>query len=85
MKELNKHHPTNFQVNPFYATGLFLYLLKILENLWFSDIFRGYRNRRKVWNGLEKKNNNLTNFLSILLELEEPLLSQTPKARSSRF
>ena len=27
--------------NPFYATGLFLYLLKTRENLWFADAFLG--------------------------------------------
>ena len=32
-------------LNPFHATGLFLYLLKILENLWFSHIFKGYSKR----------------------------------------
>ena len=42
--------------NPFHATGLFLYPLKIWENLWFSDIFRGYRKRTVAWNGLSKKN-----------------------------
>ena len=30
-----------FVINQFYATGLFLYLLKTLENRWFSDSFRG--------------------------------------------
>ena len=34
--------------NPFYATGLFLYQLKILENQRFSDAFKGYK-RRKLW------------------------------------
>ena len=33
------------ELNQFHATDLFLYLLKILENLWFSDVFRGYRKR----------------------------------------
>ena len=28
-------------INPFYATGLFLYLPKTSENLWFSDNFTG--------------------------------------------
>ena len=28
-------------INQFYATSLFLYLLKTLENQWFSDGFRG--------------------------------------------
>ena len=38
--------------NPFHATGLFLYFLKTSENLWFSNAFRGYRNRPLAWNGL---------------------------------
>ena len=29
-----------YGIDPFYATGLFLYPLKISENLWFS-VFRG--------------------------------------------
>ena len=33
-------------INPFHATGLFLYTMKTLENLWFSDVFRGYRKRQ---------------------------------------
>ena len=32
-------------VNPFHVTGVILYPLKTSENLWFSDIFRGYRKR----------------------------------------
>ena len=32
-------------LNLFHATGLFLYLLKTSENICFSDVFRGYRNR----------------------------------------
>ena len=32
----------SLSVNPFHTTGLFLYSLKISENL-FSDVFRGYR------------------------------------------
>ena len=38
--------------NPFYAIGLFLYPLKTSENLWFSDVFRGYRMRPVSWNAL---------------------------------
>ena len=30
-------------LSPLHITGLFLNPLKILENLWFSDVFRGYR------------------------------------------
>ena len=29
-------------LNLFHATVHFLYLLKTLENLWLSDVFRGY-------------------------------------------
>ena len=39
-------------LNPFHDTPLFLYLLKTSENLWFSDVFRGYRKRPLAWNGL---------------------------------
>ena len=27
--------------NPFHVTGFFLYPMKILESLWFSDVLRG--------------------------------------------
>ena len=30
-------------INPFHATGIFRYPLKTSENLWFSDVFRGYQ------------------------------------------
>ena len=39
-------------INPFHVTGLFGYLLKTSENLWFRDVFRGYRKRPVTWNGL---------------------------------
>ena len=35
-------------LNQFHATGLFLYPLKTSENLWFSDVFGGYRKRTVV-------------------------------------
>ena len=38
--------------NTFHATGLFLYPLKTSENLWFSNVFRGYTKRQAVWNWL---------------------------------
>ena len=31
-------------INPFQLNAPFLYSLKPSENLWFSDIFRSYRN-----------------------------------------
>ena len=39
-----------YTFNPFFATGPFLYPLKTSENLWFVDVFRGYRKRRVPWN-----------------------------------
>ena len=39
-------------INPFLATGFFLYPLKTSENLWFSNFFRGYRKRPERWNWL---------------------------------
>ena len=42
-------------LNPFHATGFFWYPLKTSENLWFSDVFRGYRKRPVAWNGLIRK------------------------------
>ena len=38
--------------NPFHATDLFWYPLKILENQRFSDVFRGYQKRSAAWNAL---------------------------------
>ena len=32
------------KLNSFKANVLFIYPLKMPENLWFSDVFRGYRN-----------------------------------------
>ena len=36
--------------------------LKTLENFWFSDIFRGYRNRTLTWNGLMKNKFTIINL-----------------------
>ena len=44
--------------NPFERNIPFLYLLKTSENLWFFDIFRGYKNGTLGKNGL-------THFLPI--------------------
>ena len=41
--------------NPFHANLPVIYPLEKSENLWFSDIFRGYRNRKSVWSGLRLK------------------------------
>ena len=39
--------------NSFHATALFLHPLKTLENLWFSAMFRGWREIPVAWNGLK--------------------------------
>ena len=41
--------------NPFHATGHFLYPLKVLENLWFYNVFRGYKKTSVVWNRLSNQ------------------------------
>ena len=41
-------------INSFHVTGLFLYPLKTFGNLWFSDVFRGYRKRLVARNRLMK-------------------------------
>ena len=40
--------------NPFQANVPFLYPLKMSENLWSSDGFRGYRKGTLAWNGLNR-------------------------------
>ena len=54
-ENFEKDNGTSFQgetevliLNPFYATGPFLYPMKTSENLWFSDVFEGYRKRLVV-------------------------------------
>ena len=65
--EQRQRHLTWFLcfVNPFHAIDFFLYLLKTSENLWISDVFRGYRKRLMVWNGLIK--NKFGTTLSMLI------------------
>ena len=36
-------------INPFHATGLFLYPLETLKNLWFPDVFKRYNKRPVGW------------------------------------
>ena len=49
--------------NPFHANDLFWCPLKTSENLWFSNVFRGYQKRSVTWNGLKF---NLTNWSNTL-------------------
>ena len=44
------------RMNPFHTSVLFLYPLKMSENLWFSDVFRRYGNGNLAWKGLIKMN-----------------------------
>ena len=65
----------NTLLNPFYATGLFLYPLKTSENQRFSDVFMGYRKRPVGRNGLKGFSffyidfNNFTYLLMILHQI----------------
>ena len=40
-----KNNPVLVLINPFNATTFFLYPLETSENLWFSDVSRGYRKK----------------------------------------
>ena len=61
---MKKYHIRKLKltINPFHAIGLFLYPLETLKNLWFPDVFRGYKKRPMVWNGLNF--NNITSLIS---------------------
>ena len=52
-------------VNPFHATGLFLYPLKRTENLWFLDVFRGHR-KIMAQNGLITRCEHVFGVLGVL-------------------
>ena len=41
-------------INPFHATDILWYPLKISGNQWLADDFRGYQIRSVAWNGLIK-------------------------------
>ena len=43
-------HSFKNSFNPFKFDVTFLCLLKTSANLWFSDVFRGYRNETLIWN-----------------------------------
>ena len=58
-----------FGLNPSHVTGQSTCLLKIPENIWFSDVSRGYRKRPVAWNTLvillhKQKILLVTSFLS---------------------
>ena len=57
-----KKHVQWETMHPFYATGLFLYPLKIWENQRFLDVSWGYRRRSVAWNGLTPTNKNRTSL-----------------------
>ena len=49
------HYIQIFYISSFHANAPFLYPLKTSENIWFSDVFREYRNETLAWNGLIQK------------------------------
>ena len=64
-------------INPFHATGLFLFPLKTSENQRFSNILRGYRKRPVSWNGLRTwylNTSTLLNALSAFVSCMQPSL-----------
>ena len=54
-------------INPFYATDLFWYPLKTLENQRFSDVFWGYQKISEAWNELTEKQNLIKRWIFYLL------------------
>ena len=51
----------NGRLNPFHATGLYLYPLET-ENLQFPDVFRRYRTGPLTQNGLWRTVNKFQNY-----------------------
>ena len=64
-------------LNPFQATGLFLYHLKTSQKLRLTDVFRGYR--KSAWNGFinavahERERKDLLPFLTYVWLLHDQL------------
>ena len=50
--KLNCSKTSAMKCDSFYATDVFLNLLKISENQRISDVFRGHRKGSVAWNGL---------------------------------
>ena len=67
-------------INPFHATGLLLRPLKTSENQGFSDVFRVYRKRPMLLNGLTHQSKihlkqPLTTFVEEFLDDDTYLFS----------
>ena len=56
-------------VNPFHSASHFLYPLKTSENLWFSNVFRGYRKRPVAWFGLMMIKSNRASLNQVKLDV----------------
>ena len=52
-------------LNPFHASISFLYPLKTSEKLWFSNVFRGYRNETLTRNGFKIRDHHCVKRLRI--------------------
>ena len=61
--------------NLFHVNVPFIYHLKKSENLWFSDIFRGYRNSTFAWIGLIR-------LISEAKFANNPLISHLPMRKN---
>ena len=74
-------------LNPFQANVPFLYPLKTSENLWFSDVSRGYRKGTLAWNGSIKADGPLNYETNKLLwgSRQEILLLQQGVINSKSF
>ena len=61
-KQYQKWKQTYALVNSFQYNVKFLYHVKNLKNMWFSDIFRGFKNITFAWNGINKKSKCNENY-----------------------
>ena len=75
-------HEASPLVDPFHATGLFLYSLKTREKQRFSDLFWWYRKRSVAWNELNWQNiyrnsRNLNAYQSLTSQLTGFYMTET--------
>ena len=66
------YHTHFITIYPFHSTGLFRHSLKTLENLWFSDVFRGYRKASgmKLVNNFLIHHSHATNLVGFSTSIE---------------
>ena len=64
---MHQRWATEPEINPFKANIAFSYPQKIPENLWFSGIFRGYRNGTLGWNWLNESAESFMLYKNVYL------------------